>query len=334
MKNVLIVGNYGVGNYGDDLLMKSVVSQIERLGADYIVACPGEVENSVGIMPAGIRSFVGLKWLDFFKALKKCDVVVFGGGGLLNPEEKMSLYIWGQIIVMAKIFKKEIVMVGQSFSSIDSVVSFLLSMVDGVSVRDSYSYKLLKEQYEGDLVRVDDLAWYLSPIVGGTVSRKDSVGLNLRPYKFVSKANLKKLVNDLIVAIEKVVDFEEIIILPFGLEDSDFCMDVLGVGIKNKYKVRVADSKDMGEAINSCKIIVAERLHACIVALKSDIPLISLSYSSKVFSMMNDVGLKSLINLRKDTSFLNVDDIVRLSLSKQYKKPHPMLDEVLKDVLS
>jgi polysaccharide pyruvyl transferase WcaK-like protein len=332
MKKALVIGNYGVGNFGDDLLMKSVESQLKELQMDYVVACPGEIPGSVAIMPAGIRSFFRFRWLDFLKELRSCDVVVFGGGGLLNPEERMSLYIWGQIIIMAKIYKKKVIMIGQSFSAIDKVVDFLVNKVDAISVRDSYSYKLLSEKYTGKLVRVDDLAWYLKEKASG--GKSTQISINLRPYKHVNPKELKMLVNDLIEEIGSVVNFDEIVILPFGLEDADYCLEILGIGIKQKYKIRIAEVDNILEEINKSKVVVAERLHACIVSVKLDAALISLSYSSKVFSMMSDVGVKSLVNLRKDTKHLNVQDVVRNALAKTYKKPHPRMDEVLKDVLS
>lgn len=333
MKKVLLVGNYGVGNIGDDMLMQSSIDQIIELGAEYTVACPGNVEGSVSIPPAGIRSFLSFKWLSFFRSLKECDVVVFGGGGLLNPEEKMSLLIWGQIIVMASIYKKEVVMIGQSFSKVDKVVEFLLEMVDAISVRDSYSMKILKEYYEGELFKVHDLAWKLD--VESKKKTKDKIALNLRPYKYVDDGVLKEVINNLIDSLEGVVSFSEIVVLGFGIEDKEFCEEVLSIGIKQKYKIRFVDEfETIFKELSESKVVIAERLHACIATMKLNKPLVSLSYSSKVFSMMSDYGVKSLINLRKSIGRVDYDDLVRDALVADYKKPHPELDEALVDVLS
>lgn len=335
MKKVLLVGNYGVGNIGDDMLMASCIQQIKELGSDYVVACPGDIEDSVSIPPAGIRSFFGFKWLSFFRSLKECDVVVFGGGGLLNPEERMSLVIWGQIIAMAGLYKKEVVMIGQSFSEVDKVVKFLIDMVDAISVRDSYSLKILSEYYQGDLVKVNDLAWSLNVMGDDSVVTKEKICLNLRSYKYVDEDKLKEVVNNLIDELESILSFNEIVILGFGLEDEDYCQRILSIGVKQKYKISfVNEFPSILNEISESKIVIAERLHACITAMKLDKPLISLSYSSKVFSMMSDYSLKSIINLRKNTDHVNYADMVRDALIRDYKKPHPVSDEVLIDVLS
>lgn len=333
MKKVLLVGNYGVGNVGDYMLMESSIQQIKKLESEYVVACPGDIEGSVSIPPAGIRSFFSFKWLSFFKSLKECDLVVFGGGGLLNPEEKMSLLIWGQIIVMAKMYKKKVIMIGQSFSVVDNTVRFLLDKVDAISVRDSFSKKILDEYYAGKIVKVDDLVWNLNIKVN--TSLKDQIAINLRPYKYVDNNTLKIVVNNLIDRLEKVMSFKEIVILGFGLEDFDFCKEIVGIGFQKKYVIKfVNDKESIMSEIAKSKIIIAERLHACISTMKLNRPLISLSYSSKVFSMMNDYSVKSIINLRKDVSNLNYEDVIRDALAMHYKKPHPRMDEVLVDVLS
>jgi polysaccharide pyruvyl transferase CsaB len=332
MAKVLLVGNYGCGNLGDDMLMMSARQQLDQIGVDYIVACPGQVEGSVSIMPAGIRSFLRFDWLRFFRELKKCEVVVFGGGGLLAPEERMSLMIWGQIIVMAKLYRKKVVMIGQSFSAVDNVINWLLKKVDFVSVRDSYSYRLLSESYKGKLYQVNDLAWYLNS--ESKKEKRNSLCLNLRPYKLVNERDLKQLVGDLIEGLEKLIDFEEIVLLPFGKEDVDFMERILSIGVKNKYKVRVAEAsvESVLKELRSCKFVIAERLHACISSVKMDCSLVALSYSSKVFAMMNDIGMKSIVNLRKPFKQVAIDDLLRESLSKQYKKPDRSLDQALKDV--
>lgn len=332
MAKVLLVGNYGCGNLGDDMLMMSARQQLEKLGLDYVVACPGQIEDSVPIMPAGVRSFLKFGWLKFFRELKKCEVVVFGGGGLLSPEERMSLLIWGQIIVMAKLYGKKVVMIGQSFSAIDNVIDWLLKKVDYVSVRDSYSLKLLSECYNGRLSMVNDLAWYLGADVDS--EKRNSICLNLRPYKLVDERALKMLVGDIIESVENVIEFEEIVLLPFGVEDVDFMQKILSIGVKKKYKIVVAEASigSVLEELRSCKFVIAERLHACISAVKMECSLVSLSYSSKVFAMMNDVGLKALVNLRKPLKNIDADDLVREALSKQYKKPDRVIDQALKDV--
>ena len=109
---------------------------------------------------------------------------------------------------------------------------------------------------------------------------------------------------------------------------------ILSIGVKNKYKVRVAEAsvESVLKELRSCKFVIAERLHACISSVKMDCSLVALSYSSKVFAMMNDIGMKSIVNLRKPFKQVAIDDLLRESLSKQYKKPDRSLDQVLKDV--
>jgi polysaccharide pyruvyl transferase WcaK-like protein len=104
--------------------------------------------------------------------------------------------------------------------------------------------------------------------------------------------------------------------------------------VKQKYKLSYASNyNEVIKAIAESKIVIAERLHACISTMKLNRPIVSLSYSSKVFSMMNDYSVRSLVNLRKDIKNINYSDLIRDALAMEYKKPHPDLDKVLVDVL-
>lgn len=334
MKKVLLVGNYGVSNLGDDMLMHSSILQLESLGIEYKLVCPGQILNSLALPPAGVRSLLSFKWLEFFKELKSCDSLVFGGGGLLNPEEPRSIFIWGQIIAWAKIFGKDVYMAGQSFSRINYFVKKLINQVEVISVRDQYSFNLIKDVIcKNKLKNGQDLAWYLPVNTENNKKYNNRAALNLRLFKYVDENYLRNVVTGLLQIMQKEYGINELVLLPFDESDLSFMHHIL----KDFKGVKIIESENKIEKcleyIKGSKFVIAERLHANIACMKMEACFISLSYSSKVFSLLSNYNQEAIINLRKDSE-VDFERIIRTAVLKGYKKPHPVIDEVFKCILS
>lgn len=334
MKKVLLVGNYGVSNLGDDMLMHSSILQLESLGIEYKLVCPGQILNSLALPPAGVRSLLSFKWLDFFKELKSCDSVVFGGGGLLNPEEPGSIFIWGQVIAWAKIFGKDVCMAGQSFSRINYFVKKLIYEVEVISVRDEYSFNLIKDVIgKNKLKKGQDLAWYLPVNTENNKKYNNRAALNLRSFKYVDENYLRNVVTGLLQIMQKQYGIDELVLLPFDESDLYFMYNIL----KDYKGVKIIESENKIEEcleyIKSSKFVIAERLHANIACMKMEACFISLSYSSKVFSLLSNYNQEAIINLRKESE-VDFERIIQTAVLKGYKKPHPVIDEVFKCILS
>ena len=89
----LLVGNYGVGNAGDEILKDYFLERFP--GIEWIVcsACP--VSGEVWRLPAGVRSFLSFKWLYTLWVLRKSDGMVFGGGSLFTDVESVrACFVW------------------------------------------------------------------------------------------------------------------------------------------------------------------------------------------------------------------------------------------------
>ena len=332
MIKALLVGNYGAGNIGDDLLMRSSIQQLNKLNIEFKIVSTGDVHESISMPPAGVRSFIKFKWIVFFRELFRTDVVVFGGGGLLNPEEPMSLLIWGQVIVWACLFKKKIYMAGQSFSRVNWLLRILLKRVEFVSVRDKFSYDLVKGIINEKVALTQDLAWYLDVESANTFS-SNSVSLNLREYKHVNFLYLKKCVIGLLDEMSKRFDLDKVYLLPFGLGDIKFAKLVLQ---NTRYESKIVEVDQTLEncidAISKSRISICERLHASIMCMHLEGQLVSLSYSSKVFALLDLYMQDALINLRSESD-VDFERIVNQSIARKYKKPRSKVDEAFKRIL-
>jgi len=144
----LLVGNYGVGNLGDEALREYFLQRFPDVEWQVLSAhpAPGEFAR----LPGGLRSFVGSDWLRTLKALKRADAVVFGGGSLFTDiESPYACFLWWVHAAMAKCYNKPIVLAFQGVGPFKTTIGEwfarrVLKNAAFTSVRDHDSYQLVK----------------------------------------------------------------------------------------------------------------------------------------------------------------------------------------------
>ena len=101
----LLVGNYGVGNLGDEALKEYFLKRFPEVEWQVLSADPKA--NELPRLPGGIRSLLRFDWLKTLKALKQSDGLVFGGGSLFTDQESvMACVLWGIHAFASMIMRK------------------------------------------------------------------------------------------------------------------------------------------------------------------------------------------------------------------------------------
>ena len=110
MKRVFIAGYYGYDNFGDEHLFKSVIKLLKEIDNDIKIVSLYKSRQS----DQEISSFNKYNFFKLIKAIKDSDLVIFGGGNLLqNETSNRNLLFFSSIIYLAKIFKKKVVFISQ-----------------------------------------------------------------------------------------------------------------------------------------------------------------------------------------------------------------------------
>jgi polysaccharide pyruvyl transferase WcaK-like protein len=306
-KKILLIGSYNAGNIGDDALMTGALNGLRKFLPEYevkILAPNGPTDYY--LLPTGLRSFLKLKWIFTLFSLRKFKYLVFGGGGILNPEEYKSLIVWGVQIVVAKFFGLKVILLANSFSSLDSaLLKYLLTKVDFITCRDSHSFKLLNQAELGfPIKRGADLSFLVND--GNKIDEfefdsDDFIVLNLRKYKNVDFELQKDLFLNLVDLVTKNTNFS-IYLLPFDSSDLLFMRQLSNLVKENGRVFLLPYEPDVIlSAFKKSKLVVTQRLHPALFAVKMNKNFISLSYSSKVFSLLYDLGLhENVYDLRND----------------------------------
>lgn len=141
--NALIVGYYGYGNAGDQLLL----TQTQRLLHHQLPKATLYTLTKKGSGPNEINRF---SILSIMITLIKVQTVIFGGGGIFqNKTSQRSLLYYCSLMIFAKIFRADIYLLGQGIGPIQGKFSHWLCMTclklaKKIIVRDLDSLSLLR----------------------------------------------------------------------------------------------------------------------------------------------------------------------------------------------
>ena len=101
MKNVAISGYIGFGNFGDEAIFCALSSHLKDLNYNICAICnnPDKVKKEYNVSTCYFKSFFRI-----IKTLFKCDILISGGGSLLqNKTSNHSLFYYLFIIFLAKL---------------------------------------------------------------------------------------------------------------------------------------------------------------------------------------------------------------------------------------
>ncbi len=109
----LLIGNYGIGNVGDEALKQYFLERFPEVTWTVVSASPKGM-NEVARLPLGIRSFFSFRWIKTLHAFRHTDLVVFGGGTLFTDIESLqACFLWGFHGFVARFYRKPICMAFQ-----------------------------------------------------------------------------------------------------------------------------------------------------------------------------------------------------------------------------
>lgn len=312
---ILICGNYGAGNMGDELMLMGLLKMLKEIETEIchdqfangsfknleitvMSGSPSETEKlhhvkSVKILPTGLRSilknFISIKTagetLETIKAIKNADLVLFGGGELFNEGEPYSLYLW---YAHAKIFqwlKKPYIIIGQSFSAFQKnitkkILENVINHAEEIYVRDQESQDLLYIlNIQKSIEVTTDLAFMLDENDFLNFQNPDSNDLN----------NLEKS-QEIITILRDYRDIKS--------QKISQKIDRLNIPCLERSFGKIFTREKINEYFanfSKAELIISMRLHGIILATITKTPFIALSYHPKVQNMAKKLGFESFI---------------------------------------
>lgn len=277
MTKYVVSGYIGFDNFGDEAIAGVLTKHLKEFGAEKITLISSNPEKT-----SRIYSVDSAGMFKFFKPVWESDVLISGGGSLLQDVTSLkSLIYYLGIIITALVLRKKVVIFAQGFTPFKTKIGkiltkFVLKKCHKISVRDSKSQELLREMgIEAKLV--------CDPVFGMKVPKreKQGIGLQLRSFQTLTEEFLEKL--------ERKLDGKEIKLI--SLQDS------IDLPVLEKFKGKLLKNLTVEEAIDEIsglEYLVGMRFHACLAAVKAGVKVLGINYDVKVENLAKQAGFPVL----------------------------------------
>ena len=315
MYKILISGYYGFNNIGDESILRAVVDSLREKLDDIEITVlsqnPQSTEIKYEVLSVNRKSVK-----DILGAVKRCDLLISGGGSLLQDvTSKKSIVYYLMIMWLALIMGKKVFIYSQGIGPILSkmnkrLTAFTLKKVHGIVVRDETSKEFLSEIG----IRPEKICVTADPVlrikkadlpIGSKILEKEgflrdnqkmTVGWAIRERKVNSD-----FVDEICLSIRKLIDEyqAQIVLIPFHYSEDMAVIEEIErrfgkevCCIKHKYL-----TNEMLSIIGNMNILVGVRLHALIHAAIMGVPMIAVSYDPKINSFMHSMDMKAMCSM-------------------------------------
>lgn len=309
-KNFLISGYYGFDNFGDEAILGSIIKDIKSKFKDANITVLSKNPTS-SRNQHNVNALDSFNLTDILKGVKQSDVLISGGGSLLQDATSFkSLLYYLFIILLMKMSKKKVFIFAQGVGPFGNILSSLivpkiLKKVDFITVRDEKSSETLKKWGIESTITSD-------PIWTKELEAKPSqtVGIQLRRWSGIDGAFLNNLADH----INKHFKDYDIKFLSFQDEkDLRLLQRFRNILLKNTpgKKIEIVEYQgieDTLKEIESLDFLIATRYHACLLGVIANIPTVSIDYDIKIQNLSLEAGLP-LIDIHEqdfDEAFENV----------------------------
>lgn len=316
MTKFVISGYIGFDNFGDEAIQQVLTAHLKEQNAEKITVISSNPEKTAGLY--GVNS---CKMLNFIKPISECDVLISGGGSLLQDVTSLkSLIYYLSIIILAIALNKKVIIFAQGFTPFRTKIGkfltkHILKHCHEISVRDIKSQELLKDLGINSELVTD-------PVFGININyeqNKEGVGIQLREYPTLNDIFLNQLADEI------AKHFSDKKIKLFSLQDSlDLAPLQKFAEMLNSRNIKseLYNNLDINNTINELsklEYLIGMRFHACLVSAKARVKILGINYDIKVQNLAKTVGFPS-VKLNEKTLSDYFEELINLD-TINYKIP-------------
>lgn len=308
MSKIVISGYYGFGNAGDEALLASIIDSLRdddpHMEITVISGNPSETRRKHGVKSVGTFSLFGI-----MKALSQCDLLISGGGSLLQDATSIrNVYYYLSIMSLAKLLGKKVALYAQGIGPLNrpttrQAVKTVLNRMDIITVRDVLSRNLLEEigvhthkvHVTADSVlsmHRKDLSQGEAILQGyGVRPNSRRIGVSVRFWK--DSTQYRMALAQALVNMQYHHDVDIVFIPMSHPDDTQEAKAVVNCMKTMKSSGHVAileDSFSTGELLElagSVDIMIGIRLHALIFSSLMGKPVLGISYDPKIDNFLH-----------------------------------------------
>jgi polysaccharide pyruvyl transferase WcaK-like protein len=335
---VVIVGNYGGGNLGDEMMLDALVELISiKVGRTMVIVPsrrpdvlnkmhPKITISSIGVIRGTLRALFS-------------DVLIIGAGTIFSSHTGPGIKAGVIIAILRKILlRKKVFFYGIGYSSTTSKILKMLSklalnLADGVYVRDTLSYSRLKSiiKDNGRIFLIPELGLFLKksdflpnqlrgiakkgkgPLVGFSLMYSVSYADHMNKVSDAVKGFIEYLHSRYSDAKFLFLTFQPTVIRysPDWISDEE-----VGLMITSRLPEEIRSScyvleryspMDTLRIISESDLIISMRYHCLVFASTQNKPYIAISFDDKHRAFVRDQGGEII-----DINEVSTDSLIRL----------------------
>lgn len=308
MTKYVVSGYIGFDNFGDEAIAKILVSYLKSTDAEkitYISSNPQKTSQTLEV--------TSVRMLDFVKPILESDVLISGGGSLLQDITSLKSLIYYLVVILtALLFGKKVVIFAQGFTPFRTKLGkfftkLILKYCDKISVRDFQSQEYLWTMGISSKLVSDPVFALEIPH-----QEKKEIGIQLRNNSYLTDSFLNKL------AKEIAQNFPDKEIKLISLQDN------LDLEVLNKFKnileeagVKSIIIKNLGvneavQTISSLEYLIAMRFHACLIGVKANVKTLGINYDIKVEKLSQETGFP-ILNFEENDMINKFNELKKLN---------------------
>ena len=308
MKKVFIFGYYGFKNLGDEAILTSIIKTIKELDSSVMISALTYNEKYTSKIH-GIKGVSRNRLAEVLRAIKAADLVISGGGSLLQDiTSSRSLIYYLILILISKFMKKPVMFYSNGFGPIQNRFNKILTrkvvnLVDKIIVRDEDSRKVMEAIGIRNAIEITtDATFGLEGIHAGKAKEllmienipldRPLVGISIRPWYFKdSFLEIMAKFSDYLA--DKGIS---VVFIPMQTpKDYDTSNKILKLMKKEAYVLKGEyDPEELLGIIGEMKFLVGMRLHALIFAGIMGVPMLGLEYDPKIPAFLNTISQKNM----------------------------------------
>ena len=295
MTKYVVSGYIGFDNFGDEAIAHVLVDKLKSKGAEKITLISSNPEKT-----AQLYNVNSVPMLKFVNAIKDADVLVSGGGSLLQDVTSLkSLLYYLGVIYCALFFGKKVEIFRQGIGPIHSkfgqfLTKIALKHASKISVRDKKSQELLKSWNIDAELKPDPIFDLDLP----KKNKKGIVGVQLRNYPTLNESFLNALAEEIVKRFE-VLSFQYSIDLAIC---EKFARILYKKGLNNVEVVKGLSVNEVFAKISDLEFLIGMRFHANVVAIKSGVKALAINYDIKVKKLADEYNLPLIELTQKNFS--------------------------------
>ncbi|WP_058486745.1 polysaccharide pyruvyl transferase CsaB [Defluviitalea phaphyphila] len=311
MGRIVLSGYYGFDNTGDEAVMYSIIKTLkEEIEDIHITVLSNNPKKTASTYD--VEAVNRWKYNDIISALKKADILISGGGSLLQDITSWkSIFYYLSIVIIAKLLGKKVVFyaqgIGPIYKKINKIlVRLIVNKVDYISVRDKQSkQELIDMGIKKSIDVVADPVLKLNVNVSKRVTNYDKKRLGVYLREWEKEDKFLEKIKDILKWFSKQ-DWE-IIFIPMHYPDDikiskEICKEI------NNATVFEGDyfPENILKITSTMDYVISMRLHGLIMAGAVGVPFLGLSYDPKVKNFVDTMGTGKSIDIYN----INVEDTI------------------------